>query len=102
MANMQMSKYFDSAKEQEKIREIEEEQMEEVREIEEVRVEDEKTLKQNQQFILKDIASNIWKSSRKFDIDSSSNSKNSPFDLLVKENVIQKSLENDNLFYVEG
>jgi len=50
----------------------------------------------------KDIANNIWKSSREFDIDISSNEKHSHFDDLVKNNAIQKCLENDTLIFVEG
>ena len=46
------------------------------------------------------IAKSIWKTSRQFDLDSTQ--KNSPFDILVKKNVLQKSMETDNLIFVEG
>lgn len=34
------------------------------------------------------VSKNIWKSSRRFDADASSNAKRSPFDLMVKENAL--------------
>jgi hypothetical protein len=34
------------------------------------------------------ISKNIWKSSRRFDADASSNAKRSPFDIMVRENVL--------------
>lgn len=34
------------------------------------------------------VSRNIWKSSRRFDADASSNAKRSPFDLMVKENAL--------------
>jgi hypothetical protein len=48
------------------------------------------------------ISHETWKGSRKFDIDFSSNQRQSPFDKMVEDNVLQKSLENDNLIVVEG
>ena len=51
---------------------------------------------------LKMISHETWNGSRKFDIDFSSNQKSSPFDKMVEDNVLQKSLENDNLLVVEG
>lgn len=48
------------------------------------------------------MSASIWKTSRKFDIDDSSNEKKSKFDVLVRDNVIQKSLESDNLIFMEG
>jgi hypothetical protein len=42
----------------------------------------------------------MWKTSRKFDLDSAG--KKTKFDLFIEENVIQKSLESDNLIFVEG
>ena len=48
------------------------------------------------------IAHETWNGSRKFDVDFSSNANSSPFDVMVKDNVLQKSLENDNLIIVEG
>ena len=51
---------------------------------------------------LKMISHETWKGSRKFDIDFSSNQRQSPFDKMVEDNVLQKSLENDNLLVVEG
>ena len=52
--------------------------------------------------LLKSISLEIAKSSRQFDIDISSSNNKSSFDNLIFENIIQKSLENDNLIYVEG
>jgi hypothetical protein len=34
------------------------------------------------------VSENIWKSSRRFDADASSNAKRSPFDLMVKANTL--------------
>lgn len=51
---------------------------------------------------MKTISNDLWRSSRDFDIDSSSNANNSPFDLMVKENALQKTLESDDLIIVEG
>ena len=42
----------------------------------------------------------IYKTSRKFDLDSTQ--KHSPFDILIHSNTLQKSLETDNLIFVEG
>jgi hypothetical protein len=47
-----------------------------------------------------EISSYIQKTSRKFDLDGTK--VNSHFDDLVFENVVQKSLETDNLKYYEG
>jgi len=49
---------------------------------------------------ISEISKLIWKTSRKFDLDSAG--KKTKFDLFIDENVIQKSLESDNLIYVEG
>lgn len=49
---------------------------------------------------MKEISDKVWKTSRAFDLDS--NIKNSKWDRLVNENVLQKSLANDSMIYVEG
>lgn len=59
-------------------------------------------LKDRQMEAFKKVSNSVWKCSRKFDIDQSSNSTMSAFDALVRENVLQKSLESDNLLIVEG
>lgn len=46
------------------------------------------------------ISKSIFKSSRRFDLDSVN--KESRFDELVRQNVVQKTLECDSLTYVEG
>ena len=40
--------------------------------------------------------------STKFDIDDSKNQKSSVFDVMIKENEIQKGLESDELIFMEG
>ena len=65
-------------------------------------IEEEYSCADNQLHHLKMIAKETWKGSRKFDIDFSSSSKTSNFDKMVKHNILQKSLENDNLIVVEG
>jgi len=50
--------------------------------------------------LISEISSYIQKTSRKFDLDSTR--VNSQFDDLVSQNVVQKSLETDNLKYYEG
>jgi len=45
-------------------------------------------LAERQHQTLLSVSKNIWKSSRRFDADASSNSKRSPFDLMVKENAL--------------
>jgi len=107
-----MSRYYESLatqehqiKQQEKAREeerrrlIEQEQPENVPEEPKMK-EESKEARQRQELLL--ISKNIWKSSRRFDADSSSNAKWSAFDLMVRENMLQKSLESDNLIVVEG
>lgn len=42
----------------------------------------------------------IWKTSKKFDLDTKGQQTN--FDSLIRENVVQKTLERDSLIYVEG
>lgn len=49
---------------------------------------------------LREISEKIWKTSRKFDLDTTV--KDSKWDLLVNENILQKSLANDSFIYVEG
>lgn len=44
----------------------------------------------------------IWKSSKEFDIDVSANNTSSDFDQMIQDNIIKKSLENDNLIIYEG
>mmetsp|Transcript_21579 Transcript_21579/g.33227 ORF Transcript_21579/g.33227 Transcript_21579/m.33227 type:complete len:988 (-) Transcript_21579:2058-5021(-) len=61
---------------------------------------EERNPKQQQEALLEDISTKIWKTTKHFDLDSTQ--KNSPFDVLVKENVLGKTLENDNLIYMEG
>ena len=56
--------------------------------------------KQEQEALLEDVSQNIWKTTKQFDLDSTQ--KNSPFDILVQRNVLQKTLEQDNLIYLEG
>jgi hypothetical protein len=48
------------------------------------------------------ISKEIWNSSKKFDIDFSSNSVDSRLDVMIEENVIKKILENDDLIIIEG
>jgi hypothetical protein len=45
-------------------------------------------LAERQHQTLLSVSKNIWKSSRRFDADASSNAKRSPFDLMVKENAL--------------
>jgi len=47
------------------------------------------------------LSKQIWASSTKFDIDDVGN-KQTDFDVLIKENEIQKSLECDDLLFMEG
>ena len=49
---------------------------------------------------LNEISKGIWNTSKNFDLDT--NVDDSPFDILVQENVLQKALDNDTLIYVEG
>ena len=49
---------------------------------------------------LRRTSDNIWKTSRQFDLDTSEG--NSYLDHLVSENILQKGLTNDSLYYVEG
>lgn len=48
------------------------------------------------------LSKQIWASSTKFDIDDMANQKQSAFDFMINENEIQKSLETDNLLFIEG
>lgn len=57
-------------------------------------------LRESQFSLFKEISNSIIKTSSKFDLDSKGKKSNT--DDLVKGNVIQKSLESDNLIYVEG
>lgn len=57
-------------------------------------------MKDNQNMMITEIASFVQKTSRKFDLDSQKI--NSTFDQLIFENVVQKSLETDNLKFYEG
>lgn len=71
-------------------------------ELEEAEMVVEPLTEEKQLDLLKSISLEIAKSSRQFDIDISSSNNKSSFDNLIFENIIQKSLENDNLIYVEG
>lgn len=51
---------------------------------------------------LRCISKEIWNSSKRFDIDFSTNSVDSKLDVMIKDNVIKKSLENDDLIIIEG
>lgn len=55
---------------------------------------------ENQKMLISEISNYVHKTSRKFDLDSQK--VNSTFDQLIFENVVQKSLENDNLKFYEG
>jgi hypothetical protein len=59
-------------------------------------------LKKKQEDLFKHISTRVTNSSTRFDIDDSSNAKNSAFDNLIDNDAIQKSLESDNLIFLEG
>jgi hypothetical protein len=59
-------------------------------------------LKVKQKSLLHEIAHQVNLASRQFDLDATQTTEESQFDKLVKLNVVQKSLESDNLLYVEG
>jgi hypothetical protein len=61
---------------------------------------EEDDLARKQSRLLSEICSSVFKSSEKFDIDSKG--KKTGFDEYIREGVIQKSLEADTLFFVEG
>jgi len=110
-SNMIMGLLFKSVKEQ---RELEAEREEAARELEKKDREEQglnpestpekpqQPLKDRQGDALKEISAQMWSSTTKFDIDDSSNEKRSKFDFMVRENVVQKSLESDCFLYVEG
>ena len=56
-------------------------------------------LQEKQKQALSEISKGIWKTSTKFDLD---NEEDSPLDKLVEDKVVIKSLENDNLIFMEG
>ena len=56
--------------------------------------------KEAQEQKLVETADAIWKTSRKFDLDTAGKKTN--FDFLIEEGVVRKSLESDSLLYVEG
>ena len=58
--------------------------------------------KREQYAALEEVSREIWGHSRHFDIDASTNQKESQFDRMVSENVVQKCLEDDCLLFVEG
>lgn len=58
--------------------------------------------KQSQISIIQATSKGIWKSSKEFDIDVSANNTSSDFDQMIKDNILKKSLENDNLIIFEG
>lgn len=52
--------------------------------------------------MFKVVSKSIQKSSKCFDIDSSQNNKMSAIDVLIRDSVLGKCLESDELMYVEG
>jgi hypothetical protein len=54
--------------------------------------------KQNR--LLAEVSESIWKTSKEFDLEMEYN--NGHLNILVEEKAIQKSLENDNLMFIEG
>jgi len=56
--------------------------------------------KNQQEQLFKDISKSIMKTSSKFDLDTKGQKTN--FDELIREKVVQKTLEADSLIYVEG
>lgn len=61
---------------------------------------EEDDLAQKQGRLLNEICNSVYKSSKKFDLDS--RGKKTGFDDYIREGVIQKSLEADTLIFVEG
>jgi len=55
---------------------------------------------ESQRHLIKDISKSITKTSTHFDLDSKGKKTN--FDDLIREKVVQKTLEADSLIYVEG
>lgn len=49
---------------------------------------------------IKEVSKGIWNQTKNFDLDATK--KESAFDHMVSENVIQKCLEEDNLIFIEG
>ena len=80
--------------------ELEEKVSKEVVDEEYQKQENQKSMKKQQEEQFKSIANQIFKTSKQFDVDASAH--NSLYDNLIEENVLQKSLENDNLLYIEG
>jgi hypothetical protein len=58
------------------------------------------TLADKQRHLVSDISKSVFKTSSKFDLDSKGKQTN--FDNLIRENVVQKTLEADSLTFVEG
>jgi len=58
--------------------------------------------KANQEAAFKEACTRIYSCSRRFDIDQTSDSRQTVFDIMVQNNVLQKKLEDDDLLYVEG
>jgi len=61
---------------------------------------DKRSLEEKQEELLDATARGIWKTTKEFDLDTTQ--KYSPFDKLIQEGVLHKSLEHDSLIYVEG
>lgn len=51
---------------------------------------------------IKDISQSVRMASSQFDINESTNEKNSKFDQMISHNAIQKCLESDDLIFMEG
>jgi hypothetical protein len=52
--------------------------------------------------MISEISRQVYNCSRKFDIDPTSDSKQTSGDVMVLNNILQKTLESDNFTYVEG
>lgn len=58
------------------------------------------SIKNQQEQVFKDVSKTIIKTSTKFDLDTKGQKTN--FDELIRERVVQKSLEADSLIFIEG
>jgi hypothetical protein len=58
------------------------------------------TLEQKQRKAMEEVFSGVWKTSKEFDLDT--NKDDSVFDRFVADNVVQKTLEDDQLIFMEG
>ena len=61
-----------------------------------------KNKKQMQLEALRGVSELMLNSTSKFDIDESANQKHSKFDKMIKQSMIQKCLEKDELIFMEG